>query len=389
MRLLKKQSPERAVMGLAQRCQRKWRAKAHKSGVLFCVLCALCMVFTAAAPAKAAQSGQPDQNGKPYSYRIRIYAGRQGTIGGGEVLEYTGVAYGSQVQFQQRDVQLFDNSKYYVRGLRKSGVDNSEAQQNPAFTVTEDQDYVVAYGILGDAVSYVINYQDSDGNTLAPSETYYGNVGDKPVIAYLYIEGYRPQAYNLTRTLSENAAENVFTFIYTPISAGGGTTTPPDQNQTQGGGTENPAAPVTPVTPAAPGETGTVVLPPEAIAPAPAPAAPGGAAAPAGPGGADAPAGPGGADAPGPGGADAPGPGGADTPVENVPDENVPLDNTPEDLVDLDDDDVPLANFFNLNSDARILGIPVAAVIVSGAVLIGCVIWLILKKKKKKEREEA
>lgn len=365
-------------MGLAQRCQRKWRAKTHKPGVLFCVLCALCMVFTAAAPAKAAQSGQPDQtdqNGKPYSYRIRIYAGRQGTIGGGEVLEYIGVAYGSQVQFQQRDVQLFDNSKYYVRGLRKSGVDNSEAQQNPAFTVTEDQDYVVAYGILGDAVSYVINYQDSDGNTLAPSETYYGNVGDKPVIAYLYIEGYRPQAYNLTRTLSENAAENVFTFIYTPISAGGGGATPPDQNQAQGGGTENPAAP---------GETGTVVLPPEAIAPAPAPAAPGGAAAPAGPGGADAPAGPGGADAPGPGGADAPGPGGADTPVENVPDENVPLDNTPEDLVDLDDDDVPLANFFNLNSDARILGIPVAAVIVSGAVLIGCVIWLILKKKKKR-----
>lgn len=70
--------------------------------------------------------------------------------------------------------------------------------------------------------------------------------------------------------------------------------------------------------------------------------------------------------------------------MENVPDENVPLDNTPEDLVDLDDDDVPLANFFNLNSDARILGIPVAAVIVSGAVLIGCVIWLILKRKKER-----
>lgn len=372
MRWMKKQSSERAGMRLMQRRQRKRRAKIHKPGVLFCVLCALCMIFTA-APAKAAQSGQPDQNGKPYSYRIRIYAGRQGTVGGGEVLEYTGLAYGSQVQFQQRDVQLFDNSKYYVRGLRKSGVDNSEAKQNPAFTVTEDQDYVVAYGILGDAVSYVVNYQDSDKNTLAPSETYYGNVGDKPVIAYRYIEGYRPQAYNLTRTLSENAAENVFTFVYTPIAAGGGTT--PDQNQNQGGGTENPAASVTPVTPVTPGETGTVVLPPEAVAPA----------------------GAGGADAPGPGGADAPGPGGENTPAENVPDENTPLDNMPEELADLDDDEVPLANFLRLSSDARILGIPAAAVIVPCAVLIGCLIWLILKRKKERsttaelqiEREKA
>ncbi len=366
------------------------KKKARRPGVLSCVLCALCLLAALAvpAPAKAAQSGQAEQTGKPYSYKIRIYAGRQGTVGGGEVLEYDSVAYGSRVIFSRNDVQLFDNSKYYVRGLRKSGVDNSEAQQSLSFEVTEDQDYVVAYGILGDAVSYVINYQDREGNTLAPSETYYGNVGDKPVIAYLYIEGYRPQAYNLTRTLSENAAENVFTFIYTPISEGGGGT-PPAENQTQGGETENPGTTVTPGTPGAPGETGTVVLAPEAIAPV-APggttgpggaAAPGGADAP-GPGGADAP-GPGGADAPGPGGADAPGPGGADAPVENVPDEEIPLDEGPEELVDLDDDEVPLANFFNLSSDARILGVPVAAIVVPGAVLIGCVIFLILKRKKR------
>ena len=366
------------------------KKKARRPGVLSCVLCALCLLVALAvpAPAKAAQSGQAEQTGKPYSYKIRIYAGRQGTVGGGEVLEYDSVAYGSRVIFSRNDVQLFDNSKYYVRGLRKSGVDNSEAQQSLSFEVTEDQDYVVAYGILGDAVSYVINYQDREGNTLAPSETYYGNVGDKPVIAYLYIEGYRPQAYNLTRTLSENAAENVFTFIYTPISEGGGGM-PPAENQTQGGETENPGTTVTPGTPGAPGETGTVVLPPEAIAPV-APggttgpggaAAPGGADAP-GPGGADAP-GPGGADAPGPGGADAPGPGGADAPVENVPDEEIPLDEGPEELVDLDDDEVPLANFFNLSSDARILGVPVAAIVVPGAGLIGCVIFLILKRKKR------
>ena len=72
-----------------------------------------------------------------------------------------------------------------------------------------------------------------------------------------------------------------------------------------------------------------------------------------------------------------------------MPDDEVPLDNSPDDLVDLDDDEVPLANFFNISSDARILGIPTAAVLVSGAVLIGCVIWLILKKKKEKEKEKA
>ena len=40
---------------------------------------------------------------------------------------------------------------------------------------------------------------------------------DRPVIAYQYIEGYQPQAYNLTKTLSKDPAENVFTFIYSPL----------------------------------------------------------------------------------------------------------------------------------------------------------------------------
>lgn len=355
------------------------RRNVQRASALFCAACVLCLLFTPAAPAKAAQSGTP------YAYKVRIYAGRQGTISGGEVLVYDSVAYGSQVMFNQNQVQLFDNSKYYIKGLKKSGEDNSEAQQIPAFKVTEDQDYVVAYGILGDAVSYVINYEDENGNTLAPSETYYGNVGDKPVIAYLYIEGYRPQAYNLTRTLSENAAENVFTFVYYPLSAGGEPAPGEDLGGGTGGGTGT-----------APGETppaGGGVLPPEALPPGGDAAAPGGNAGVAGadaPGGADGPGGPGGADAPGPGGDDGPGPEGDDD-LANVPDDEVPLDEGPEDLVDLDDDEVPLAlpDFLRIDSDARILGIPAAAVAVSGAVLIGCLLWLILKKKKEKEKERA
>ena len=39
------------------------------------------------------------------------------------------------------------------------------------------------------------------------------------VVAYRYIEDYQPQAYNLGRTLSEDASANVFTFEYTPLAA--------------------------------------------------------------------------------------------------------------------------------------------------------------------------
>ena len=161
-----------------------------------------------------------------YTYNIRIFSGQQGTIGGGEVLVYEGLNYGDRISFNLRDVSLNDNSKYYVKGIRWSGRDNNTVGTT-SFQVTEDRDYVVAYGLLTDAVAYTINYVDAAGNALAPSETYYGNVGDRPVIAYLYIEGYQPQAYNLTGTLSENAAENIFNFVYTPIGAGGVPVIPP------------------------------------------------------------------------------------------------------------------------------------------------------------------
>ena len=38
------------------------------------------------------------------------------------------------------------------------------------------------------------------------------------MIAFLYIENYLPQAYNLTGELQSEAEENVFTFVYSPIS---------------------------------------------------------------------------------------------------------------------------------------------------------------------------
>lgn len=191
------------------------------------LLCVLSLAMS--VPALAAE-------GEAYTYTVRIYSGQQGVIDGGEVKVYEGLSYGERVIFNMSEVALVDGSKYYVKGLRESGRDNNTVMENASFMVTGDRDYVVAYGLLNDAVAYTIRYEDAEGNTLAPSETYYGNVGDKPVIAYLYIEGYQPQAYNLTKTLDANAAENVFTFVYSPFAGGTGTETNPASEETEGTG---------------------------------------------------------------------------------------------------------------------------------------------------------
>lgn len=161
------------------------------------------------APVKAAQTVTP------YTYKVTLSAGNKGTINGQQKVEEVDLAAGSTVSFDINDIKVSDE-KYYVKGIRLSGRDNSEALAAPAFRVNGDADYVVAYGIKGDMVAYTVNYEDEQGNKLAESQTFYGNVGDKPVVAYRYIENYVPQALSLTKTLSDNEAENVFTFKYAP-----------------------------------------------------------------------------------------------------------------------------------------------------------------------------
>ena len=168
-----------------------------------------------------------------YTYTVTFYAGNQGSftdlsglrVAGKEnpqisieedKVSVTGLTTGDEVTFDvnQGGISLQEDSKYYIQGLRLSGRDNDEQMAASSFRVTEDQDYVVAYGIQGEMTSYTVNYVDEAGNELAPSRTYYGNVGDKPVVAYAYMEGYTPQALTLTGTLGANAADNVFTFTY-------------------------------------------------------------------------------------------------------------------------------------------------------------------------------
>lgn len=209
-----------------------------------------------------------------YTYTITISAGNRGEIQDAGVelvsstaskfiqggkLVITGLSYNDKVNVSYSDVVKVVDNRYYAKVLRESGKDNGIANVS-SITVTDDRDYVVGYGIMGDRVAYTVNYVDENGTALGASNTYYGNVGDRPVIAYHYFEGYLPQAYNLTKTLVSNEAENVFTFTYrkmTPEEIINYVTVPAEQGTTTPGGTTTPEGTTTPAGTTTPGGTTT------------------------------------------------------------------------------------------------------------------------------------
>ena len=217
---------------------------------------ALCLVLWAA--------GTRCHAAEEYTYTVTFYPGNHGTFAGtggvsigggnasgvsigmeGEAIKVRGLKSGDMVSLDAAlsgTVALGEDSRYYVKGIRLSGRDNNTVDSS-AFRVEGDRDYVVAYGIRGDMTSYVVNYQDEAGNALGESRSYYGNVGDKPVVAFLYVEGYEPMAYNLTKTLVSNEAENVFTFIYRRAAADGGGNEPGSDSPAGGTGTGDTVSP--------------------------------------------------------------------------------------------------------------------------------------------------
>ena len=293
---------------------------------------------------------------EPYTYKITLSAGNKGTIGGQSKIEQADLAAGSTVTFNLNDIQVTDD-KYYVKGIRLSGRDNDEALAAPAFTIDGDADYVVAYGIKGNMVAYTVNYQDASGNALAESQTFYGNIGDKPVVAYRYIENYIPDALALTKTLSDNESENVFTFTYTP------------------GATDRIVETTTTVTTTVPGT-----------------ATPTGAAGTTGTAGTTGAAGgttAGGTTAGGTtaGGTTTGGTAGGTTNADNSQDTTddtttVPDEQTPKSLVDLDDEDTPKGN---IDAKDKTSKTPIAAgigiIVVAVAALAGLIVFL--KKRAK------
>ena len=191
--------------------------KKRRTLLLITVIAAAVLAVSMLIPTSLAKAA--DDEG--YTYTVRIYAGKEGSFSGGEsVLVYKDKKPGDKIAFDFGSVQLNNGNKYYVKGIRESGKDNYDPEhpQLSAITVTGDADYVVAYAMLGSSVAYTVNYVDANGNELSPSQTFYGNVDDNPVIAYRYVEGYFPQAYNLTKQLSGNAADNVFTFVYQSVA---------------------------------------------------------------------------------------------------------------------------------------------------------------------------
>lgn len=301
-----------------------------------------------------AQTGGNDPH---YTYTVTFYAGNQGSFnsaavqvdnsstgssyqvdGTGGSIRVTGLRYGDSVTVNAQSgmVTLNDNTKYYVRGIRESGRDNN-AVGSGAFEVKSDREYVVAYGIRGNMVPYVVNYQDASGNALAESQTFYGAVGDQPVVAFQYIENYQPQAYNLTKTLSSNEAENVFTFVYQPIlTAGTGTT---ETAGTTGGTAAEGAA----GTAGAEGTAGTA--------------------------------------------------GGTEAGAENAGANEgrvVEDTETPQELINLDDEETPLANIDDLDKNERPAGnMPWLIIIAIAAVLALAVLAVYIWKKRLKQANSA
>lgn len=359
---------------------RSWK-KIFGNRLLSCGMAACLLVSLAGFKVSAAEG--------PYTYSVTIHAGKQGSIkelsgltvekdgvkvdgytvtGSGDKVVLSGLSYGDRVTFDvKRSVVMKDAetaasadttvsggnasvSRYQVRGLRESGRDNGAAAA-ASFVVTEDRDYVVAYSINGKMVAYTVNYQDESGNKLAESRTYYGNVGDMPVVGYVYIDNYRPQAYNLTKTLDADETKNVFTFVYTPMERGGG-----------GGGGAGTNETVTVIVP---GENGGVQAGTTTI----------------GQGGAG---GAGGAAEEAPGAGAGAGAGEAEAPQE------------PQELINLDDEEVPLANVEVEDEKVPLAGkvagdrpFPlVAGIVIAVLAVVVIVVAVILAKKRKEKKEE-
>ncbi len=204
--------------------------------------------------------------GDPYTYTVRVFPGNNGSVSSGDEYYSTpeypadsgtrvtiNVINGDTLQVNGVTQITLDNNKYYIRGVRITGQD--DVINAPSFVVTQDQDYVVAYGMRNSAVSYTVNYQDANGNPMPGTpgtNTGYGTAGKPVIVGFYPVDGYLPYAYsadgqlvqtfNLTNSqgLSSDGAENVFTFIYLPVSSapapGGGSTPAGGAGAGTGGG---------------------------------------------------------------------------------------------------------------------------------------------------------
>ena len=176
------------------------------------------------------------------SYQLRLFAGDP-TTGTLKTNQNQQVEYGKQPDppFNIGESNLtITNGKYYAKGIREAGKDYLNVGNNTAttyvvaqtngdvnVTATRDQDYVVVYGIRGNQVQFTIRCVDASTGALLRTLTYWGDVGDRPMIILPYIEGYTPPLTQGTTpsALSANSSQNVWNARYTRITTTTTTTT--------------------------------------------------------------------------------------------------------------------------------------------------------------------
>ena len=160
------------------------------------------------------------------TYHVVVYAGEHGTLTytDAEGIVESGLPY-KELEFKAGErfdpnaftVELPEDSIYYFKGFQYSGTEDQVAGN---MAVNEDITLVARYGIKGKQVAYTIHYVVSGSNQqLLEPVTLHGNVGDEVIVAYQYIEGYIPSAYNAhIAKLSENEADNIIVFVYTKVA---------------------------------------------------------------------------------------------------------------------------------------------------------------------------
>ncbi|MBR3318504.1 MAG: hypothetical protein IKG21_11865 [Atopobiaceae bacterium] len=152
-----------------------------------------------------------------YKYTIRVFPGNRGTLPEEPVV--VKVSKGDDVNLNEIATAEITDPKYVQTGYRLSGQDKLYGN-GKVNGVSEDMDFVVAYGVEADLVKYTLKFVEYEtGKELAEPQEYYGKDGDKPVAAYEYIEGYRPRYLSITGTLHKGE-DNIWTFEYIPLEEG-------------------------------------------------------------------------------------------------------------------------------------------------------------------------
>ena len=145
------------------------------------------------------------------SYKVTVSSGLHGKLA--ENVDMTEVTIAEGDEWNPNDFVIPESSideGYYFKGYHVAGIEGEVAG---AQIIKEDTVFVASYGAANKLVEYYVNYVDDSGNVLHPRATFKGNVGDKPVVAYVYIDGYTPEVKNYTGTLSEDTVTE-FTFVY-------------------------------------------------------------------------------------------------------------------------------------------------------------------------------